>query len=175
MVPKYKLFILAFVLALGLDQATKIWARHSLKPRAPQTITVINGYFDFEYAENTGSAFSLLRGRPEARYLLFGFGVIALGVVGYYLKKAQPTERRVGFELGLLAGGAVGNLIDRAAFGYVTDFILWKVGTHRWPNFNIADAALLIGIVGLLIDYKPAEKPGTAKDKSKASKAKARS
>jgi len=62
----------------------------------------------------------------------------------------------------------VGNWIDRASYGYVTDFILWKVGAHRWPNFNVADAALLIGIAGLLIDMKPPEK------ENKSTKAKAR-
>ena len=91
---------------------------------------------------------------------------MALGVVAYYLRKATPGQRRIAAELGLLAGGAIGNLIDRAAYGYVTDFILWKMGAHRWPNFNVADAALLIGIAGLLIDMKPAEKPTKGKAKA---------
>jgi signal peptidase II len=165
--PKVKFFLLALILSVALDQGTKIWARHELKPRSPGVITVIPGFFELEYAENTGSAFSLLRGRPEARYILFAFGVIALGVVAMYLRKARPEQRRLGAELGLLAGGAVGNLIDRALYGHVTDFILWRAGAHRWPNFNIADAALVVGIIGLMIDLKPEEKKSKAKATAK--------
>jgi signal peptidase II len=156
--PKIKWFVIALLLTIGLDQGTKIWARKSLAPRRPEVIKVIPGYFELEYAENTGSAFSLLRGRPEARYILFGFGVVALAVVYLYLKKAKPEQARLAAELGLLAGGALGNLIDRAIYGHVTDFILWRAGSYRWPNFNIADAALVIGIVGLMFDLKPEEK-----------------
>jgi signal peptidase II len=164
MAPKHKLFVLAFLLSLVLDQGSKIWARAELKPKLPSVVTVVPGYFDLEYAENTGSAFSFLRGRPEARWLLTGFGIIALGVIGVFLQKAEPHQRRMAFMLGLLAGGAIGNLIDRAWFGYVTDFVLWKVGTHRWPNFNVADAALLVGIGGLLLEKpKPKTAPAGAK------------
>jgi signal peptidase II len=151
-------FVIAFLIALGADQGTKIWARHTLKPRVPPTMTVIPGYWEFEYAENTGSAFSFLRGRPETRWILFGFGIVALGVIFTYLKKAPEDRARLGAELGLLAGGAVGNLLDRGVHGRVTDFVLWHVGAHRWPNFNVADAALVIGIAGLLLDWKPQPK-----------------
>jgi signal peptidase II len=168
MAPKYKFFLIALVLALGLDQGTKIWARSALKPHAPETIKVIPGYFELEYAENTGSAFSMLRGHPETRYFLFAFGIVALGAVAHYLRKAQPGQRRIAFELGLLAGGALGNLWDRALYGYVTDFILWRAGSHRWPNFNIADAALLLGIAGLFLDMKPEPKPVKASGKTPA-------
>jgi signal peptidase II len=155
---KVKAFVIALLVTLALDQGTKIWARAELKPHVPRTVDVIHGYFELEYAENTAAAFSLLRGRPGARYLLFGFGVIALGVVVVYLRKARPDEWRVGAELGLLAGGAIGNLLDRAVYGHVTDFVVWRIGAHRWPNFNVADAALVIGILGLLLDYKPDQK-----------------
>jgi signal peptidase II len=160
--PKVKWFVIALLLSVTLDQGTKIWARQALRPRSPGVIQVIPGYFEFEYAENTGSAFSLLRGRPEAPYILFAFGIVALGVVFMYLRKAPPGHRRLGAELGLLAGGAIGNLIDRALYHHVTDFILWRAGSHRWPNFNIADAALVVGIIGLMIDLKPEEKKKAA-------------
>ena len=57
----------------------------------------------------------------------------------------------------LLAGGAVGNIFDRVRFGKVTDFILWQIttssGVHQWPTFNVADAALVIGVISILIDW----------------------
>src|SRR4029450_6959941 len=62
----------------------------------------------------------------------------------------------------LLAGGALGNIIDRALYSKVTDFIVWKVGSHEWPTFNVADAALVVGIAGLLIDLKPEDKKAKA-------------
>ena len=73
------------------------------------------------------------------------------------MRKAAPDARRLGAELGLLAGGALGNVIDRIATGRVTDFIVWRAGAHEWPTFNIADAALVVGIIGLLFDLKPPE------------------
>ena len=73
---KYKLFAVALLLSLGFDQGSKIWARHELKPRYPETISVIAGYWDFRYAENTGAAFSFMRDSPSAAYL---FAVMVAG------------------------------------------------------------------------------------------------
>lgn len=166
MANKYKYFLLAFLLSLGLDQASKVWARDHLRPQYPQVVTVVPGYFELRYSENTGSAFGLFRGVPGARYLFFVVGIGALLVVGTYLRKADPNARRLAAELGLLAGGAIGNIVDRALLGRVTDFIVWRVGTHEWPTFNIADAALVVGIIGLLFDLKP--EPAAAEKKQKA-------
>jgi signal peptidase II len=152
---KHAFFILALVISLALDQGSKMWARASLRPMSPNAQTVIAGYFDMRYSENPGSAFSLFRGVNGARYLLLCIGVGALFVVGYYLKQATPEQKRIGAELGFIAGGALGNMIDRALYGRVTDFIVWKIGTHEWPTFNIADAALVIGVLGLAIDTWP--------------------
>jgi signal peptidase II len=155
MARKYKLFLVAFVASVGLDQLTKLWARHSLRPRFPSAVEVIPGFFDLRYSENPGAAFGLLRDVPWARWVFFAVGIAAGFLVWTYLKKAKPHEGRLGAELGLLAGGALGNIIDRVLFSRVTDFIVWKVKSHEWPTFNIADAALVIGIIGLMFDYKP--------------------
>jgi signal peptidase II len=160
---KYKAFIVALLLTLAADQGTKIWARHTLKPIYPAAKTVIPGFFEMRFSENTGSAFGLFRGSPSAKYLFFVVGVVALVVVGTYLQRAQPGQKRLAAELGLLAGGALGNIIDRAMYSKVTDFIVWKVGTHEWPTFNVADAALVVGIVGLMFDLKPAETESSKK------------
>ena len=172
MAAKYKAFLIAILLSLALDQGSKIWARHSLKPKYPDVVTVIPGFFELRYSENTGSAFGLFRSLPYARYLFFVVGIGALWVVSSYLRRAKPEQRRLGVELGLLAGGAIGNIIDRAAFSRVTDFIVWKVAGHEWPTFNVADAALVLGIVGLFIDLKP-EKKEQQQQAGKAKKKKA--
>jgi signal peptidase II len=165
MATKYKAFFIAFILSLALDQGTKIWARHELRPMYPATMKVIPGYFELRYSENRGSAFGLFRDVPGSRYFLLIVGIGALFLVRHYLKKAGDAQLRIGAELGLLAGGAVGNIIDRVAFNRVTDFIVWKVHSYEWPTFNVADAALVLGIIGLLFDMKPDEKAAMAKSR----------
>jgi signal peptidase II len=166
MAPKIRFFIASFLLSIGLDQGSKIWARASLRPIYPDVKVVIPGLWEMRYSENTGSAFGLFRGIPGARYLLFVVGIVALWVVYSYLKRAAPEARRLGTELGLLAGGALGNIIDRIFFGRVTDFIVWKAAGHEWPTFNVADAALVVGVLGLLFDLRPQEEIVASKKKS---------
>jgi signal peptidase II len=153
---KYKWFGWAFVLSFAFDQATKIWARTVLRPKYPGTISVIPNYWDFQYSENRGSAFSLVRDAGDARWLFVAAGVVALGAILFYLRRTDAAQRLRPLSLGLVAGGALGNLLDRGVFGFVTDFVVWHVGAHRWPTFNIADAALLLGVVGLLFEPRPA-------------------
>jgi signal peptidase II len=154
---KYWIFLAVFLLSLAADQGTKIWARASLAPRH-EPMVVIDGFFDLRYSENPGSAFGLFRGVPGARWLLLGIGVGAMVVVGTLLRKLKPDQMRVAAELGLLAGGALGNIIDRVAKGVVTDFVVWKYHTHEWPTFNVADAALVVGVLALILDMKSDEK-----------------
>ena len=159
---KYLTFILLFLLSFGLDQGTKIWARNTLKPKADAVHaisvpkTVIAGYWDFRDSENPGSAFGFFRNVGGARNLLFGIGILCLGIIGFWLHKLPGAAPWLGAKLGLLAGGAIGNMLDRAMYSKVTDFILWKVTTknhvYEWPIFNIADAALVIGVALILID-----------------------
>ena len=148
---KYAFFILFAALSLGLDQWTKVLARHELRPRGPlRPLIVVEGYFDLRYGENPGGAFSTLRDFPGGRPLLALLAVAALVLVFFYLRKAPAAVARLPVALGLLAGGAAGNLADRVLYGRVTDFIVWKVGRREWPAFNIADAALCAG-VGLVV------------------------
>jgi signal peptidase II len=161
---KYTVFGLAFGLSLFLDQVTKVWARASLRGHAP--IVVVQDFFDFHYSENPGSAFGLFRDTPYARELLFGVGLVALVVIGVFLHRSPNGRLRLAAWLGLLGGGAVGNITDRILYGRVTDFIQWKVHTHEWPVFNVADAALVVGVIGLLFDAKPEDATAPAKAKS---------
>ena len=160
------IFVLSTAFALAFDQLSKVWARHALLPIYPRAKIVIPRYWEFRYSENPGAAFGLLRDIPGAHYF---FVPIALGIaVGafIYLKRANMRHAgRVAAELGLIVGGALGNAFDRVAFGRVTDFVVWKIGTHEWDTFNVADAALVIGILGLIIDggdWKRAPKKASA-------------
>lgn len=156
---KYWIFSLAFTLSVIADQLTKVWARTTLKA-GHRTITIVDGYFDFVYSENPGSAFGLLRDFEYGRYVLLIVGVFALGVIYSFLRKVRPERPRIAVWLGLLAGGAVGNIIDRLVYQKVTDFVLWHVRDLHWPVFNVADAALVVGVIALLVDARGDELSG---------------
>jgi len=151
---KYVLFTVFAVVSLLLDQWTKVMARDVLRPRGPfNPKVIVEGYFDLRYAENPGVAFSMFQDLPGGRILLTLLAVVALVVVIGYLRKTPVESTRVHIALGLVGGGAIGNLIDRVMYGKVTDFIVWKKGIHEWPAFNIADAALCIGVGLILLDW----------------------
>lgn len=166
---KYLAFVLLFIVAFALDQGTKVWARHNLKPEGyPQSMgkrevvvpvrTIVKGYFDLRYSENPGSAFGMFRNMQGARTGLLLVGVLCLGVIGLWLFRLPAATPWLSGKLGLLAGGAIGNIYDRLMYSRVTDFIVWKYTgkdgiPHEWPTFNIADAALVIGVIAILIDW----------------------
>jgi len=151
---KYVLFTVFAVVSLLFDQWTKVMARDVLRPRGPfNTKVIVDGYFDLRYAENPGVAFSMFQDLPGGRILLTLLAVVALVVVIAYLRKTPVEATRVHVALGLVGGGAIGNLVDRVMYGKVTDFIVWKKGIHEWPAFNIADAALCVGVGLILLDW----------------------
>lgn len=139
------------------DQITKYWARSALVDAAgnPAPIVFIDGYWDFVLAYNYGSAFSMFESLPYGRFWLSLVAAIAVGAIVRMVHKAEESQTGFVVALSLMAGGAVGNLIDRIAFGKVTDFVLWKYGDFRWPVFNIADIALCVAVgVFLIVAYK---------------------
>lgn len=156
-------FVVMFLLTAGFDQGTKQWALSLPVPAhcdVPADLVahtchgipqpVIAGYWDWELAMNTGAAFSSLDFGDATQILLAIFAALAVGGIGFYAYRLRPDQRLERIALGLIAGGALGNLLDRIRHGGVTDFIRWRVGDHRWPIFNVADAALLVG-VGLML------------------------
>ncbi len=144
------LFVLFALLSLGLDQATKIWARSSL--RGHQPVRVIDSYLQFEYHENPGMAFGIGRTLPGRRFILVGVGLLVLVIVWRIVRQVDRRQKLADAAFGLVAGGAIGNIIDRLWLGKVIDFIVmhWK-HKHSWPAYNIADAALVVGVGMLLI------------------------
>jgi len=89
-----------------------------------------------------------------AAVALVGITVLAL--------RTAPDERGKRVAFALIAGGALGNLVDRLHDGAVTDFIRWRIHEHRWPIFNVADAALLVGVMLLMLDALRARRRITA-------------
>ena len=119
------------------------------------TRTVIDGYFDFQYARNPGAAWSFMADKsPEVRKWFFGItGIIAVLLMSIFLfiSKWQKNKCLI-ISLACVLGGALGNIIDRFRLSYVIDFISWHVGNHYWPTFNIADAFVTGGVAFLIID-----------------------
>ena len=150
---RYGSFALAAALSLAADQLSKLWARRVLQPIYPRVKVVFAGYWDFRYSENRGAAFGFAQAIPGA-HVAFAALALALAVGSViYLRRAQLTRPVLfGAALGCVVGGALGNAIDRLAFGRVTDFVVWKLGTHEWDTFNVADAALVVGIALLFLD-----------------------
>jgi len=81
--------------------------------------------------------------------LLAGLVLVVLGVTAARTRADQHLKR---IALAVIAGGAIGNLIDRIRDGAVTDFVRWKAGSHAWPIFNVADVALVVGVILLVVD-----------------------
>jgi signal peptidase II len=164
---KYVLFGILGAVSIILDQWTKVMARASLRGHA--TKVVIDGFWKLRYSENTGVAFGMFQALPGGRILLTLVALVAFVMVIHYLRKTDDHHTRMHAALGLVGGGAIGNLIDRIAYGKVTDFIVWHVKEHEWPAFNVADAALVVGVglmaLDMLLTPKPTAAPAPARGK----------
>lgn len=146
---KWPWFLLSLAVLL-IDQLTKYWAESSLVPYEPEAVFSM---FNFTLAYNTGAAFSFLSGAGAwHRWFFAGFSVVMSFVLAIWLMRLEPTEKLQSLAISLILGGAVGNLYDRAAFGHVIDFIDFYYENHHWPVFNLADSAICLGAVLLLID-----------------------
>ena len=143
--------LLLAALVVILDQLTKLVALERLLPGVP--VVVFNGWLSFTLVMNPGLAFGLLGDVPPAwRWVVAALSVVALLVLARVALRVLPAGGWPGrMAVGLIFGGAVGNLIDRARFGAVVDFVdvHWR-GWH-WPAFNVADSAISIGVVLLAL------------------------
>ena len=164
---KYILFSTLGILTILLDQLSKSWARTNLRPlRFGDKKTVIEGFFDMRYSENPGVAFGMFQNLQGGRVILTVVAAFALVMVVMYLRKSDDRHTRLHAALGLIGGGAIGNLIDRIAYGRVTDFIVWRYKQHEWPAFNIADAALVVGVGLMVLDMLMTPKQGLTAEKA---------
>ena len=173
---RWNIFLIIGFVTLVADQVTKLWARSALPTvvasngqRYGVAQPVVENFFDWRLSFNKGSAFSLFGEMSGARVFLTVVGIAAVLIILYMLHRAQDDRTRLIAALALVAGGAVGNLVDRIAFGQVTDFIVWKYYDSEWPTFNIADVALVIG-VGLLFLDMGREVRDEARAKAQATK-----
>lgn len=143
-------------LVLVLDQLTKRVVDTSMQLH--QTIELVP-FFQLTYMRNEGAAFSFLSGAGGwQRWFFIGLAVIASVFICFWLKRLANTQRREAIAWALVLGGALGNLIDRILYGYVIDFLDVYYGDWHWPAFNVADSAITLGVILLLLDsFWPAQ------------------
>jgi signal peptidase II len=153
-----------FAVLLAADQVTKYFIIHRLWPG--QLRAVIPGYLNFVRSHNTGGVFSLLAGKPLF-FTILSLAAIALLIYLYVKLDRKPAAT---LATATVLAGAFGNLIDRIRFGFVIDFIDLHVQGWHWYIFNVADAAISLGAIALVIatfrderrKAPPAENPAAA-------------
>jgi signal peptidase II len=147
--PKRPLLIALAVLLL--DRITKRVVAQTIP--LDDAINIVPGFFRLTHLENTGAAFSLFADStsPFRTTLLIVFSVAALAVVSVLLWKDRRIFHSGTLALSLILGGALGNLWDRLVDGKVTDFLDFYLGAHHWPPFNVADSAIVVGALLLLL------------------------
>ena len=134
-------FSVIFLVTVAADQVTKKIARESFSPNDP---TEVLPFFQFTNTRNTGIAFGQFQDR---QMIVIALSVVAIGWIFVYFARSGGRHPLLPVAFGLLAGGALSNLFDRVTQGYVTDFL----HLANFPVFNLADTAITVGVVLLLI------------------------
>jgi signal peptidase II len=139
---------------IALDQVTK-WLMVSWL--SLYEIVAVMPYFNLTMAHNHGAAFSFLADAGGwQRWFFIGLAVVISMVLVVWLAKLKPHAKLEAVSLSLILGGAIGNVIDRIHYGYVIDFLDIYIGASHWPAFNVADSAICVGAVLLILDsFKP--------------------
>ena len=135
------------------DQLTKLQIMQTM--RLHESISIIPNLFSLTYIRNPGAAFGLLANSSNAfRMAFFGLtSIFALGLLGTILVR-MPERDWVGrLSVSGILGGAIGNLIDRLRYGEVIDFLDVYVESYHWPAFNVADSAITVGVIFLIIHF----------------------
>jgi signal peptidase II len=151
MSPKFRVGLTALAISLPLDQLTKILVDTHLT--YADRIPVIEGFFYLTHVRNPGAAFGLFAdGDPVYRLTFFiGVSIVAILIILSFFRQIAPGDRLSALALGLILGGAGGNLIDRIFRGEVVDFLHFRLwGGYSWPDFNLADSFIVVG-VGMLV------------------------
>jgi signal peptidase II len=121
---------------------------------------VIDGFFYLTHVRNPGAAFGLFTDAPATiRLTLFiGITLVAIAMIISFYRKLAPGDRFSALSLGLILGGAIGNLVDRVFRGEVVDFLHFRLwGGYQWPDFNLADSFIVVGVAFLVIELLAAE------------------
>ncbi len=148
--PNALIWLLLSAAVIALDQLSKQWVLTNLPEYQP--IVVIEGFWNWYRTYNTGAAFSFLAdagGWQTWFFTALAFGICTLLTV--WLARTPRQDWRTALPFALVIGGAIGNVIDRLLHGHVIDFIQWYWRDWYWPAFNLADAAIVGGAIGIVL------------------------
>jgi signal peptidase II len=152
MVPRRLRWLWLTLVVVFLDRASKAWFE-------TQTVEgwrheVVHHFFYLVHSKNPGIAFSLFANSssPMVRILLIAGALVIIGLIGWLLVAGRNVSTLNAAGLALLLGGAAGNVVDRIVHGGVTDFLEFYLGTYRYPAFNVADSAITIGAILVVLD-----------------------
>ena len=147
-----RLELIVSITVVVLDQVTKALIRPALALH--ESREVIPGFLDLTRVHNTGAAFGMLNAAefPMKTLVLSVVAAIALGGVAWYAATVPLSDRLARLGIAGVLGGAVGNLIDRASSGYVLDFVDAYWGDWHFWAFNVADAAITVGVIFMILD-----------------------
>lgn len=141
----YRYYILA-VFVIAIDQFTKYLVVKNME--LYEQISIIDGFFSLTSHRNSGAAWGILEGKMWFFYVITI--IVIIGII-YYLHKFGKNSKLFGMALGLILGGAIGNFIDRVLNQEVVDFFDFVIFGYDFPIFNIADSALTIGVIFVII------------------------
>lgn len=147
-------FWLTLIIVVLADQLSKfavaatIPAGGSLSSEPGSIVTVIPGFFYLIHVFNTGAAWSIFAGYASVLGII---GILAVLAILLFRRSFQLYRPAMQWIFGLLCGGIIGNAIDRLLYGHVVDFIDLHFGSYRYPTFNIADSAIVIGVIVYLL------------------------
>ena len=131
-----------------IDQLVKLWIIGWLAE--PPGFVEVLPFFNLVMVWNRGVSFGLLGDADLAPYLMAG--IAGMVVIGLVIWLARVAQRLLAASIGLIIGGALGNIVDRLRLGAVADFVDLHAGGYHWPAFNVADAAITVGVAVMLID-----------------------
>jgi signal peptidase II len=152
--PDRRIWLLGIsAIVILFDRLTKYWVSHHIEEG--DGIVVIRRVFRITHVRNPGAAFSMFTEstRPEVvRWVLSGFSILAAAIVVFAILRFGRRLTPTMIALALILGGTIGNLWDRLRSGLVTDFLEVHIVHYHWPDFNVADSAIVVGGILLVLD-----------------------
>jgi signal peptidase II len=150
---RYLLLSAVIAITVFLDQASKAYIMQTM--RLHESIPIVPGFFSLTYIRNPGAAFGILASSSTGFRLLFFavtslFALVLLGTIFFRLRSDDWTGQ---LSIAAILGGAIGNLLDRLRFGEVIDFLDCYIEEYHWPAFNVADAAISVGVFLLILHF----------------------
>jgi signal peptidase II len=157
-------YLLVVAGVVGLDQLAKAVVVRTIGLH--DYVPLVDGLLSLSHVRNHGAAFGLLSdwNLPYQSLLLSVLSLLALGAIAAYFTRLPEAARLPRLALALVLGGAIGNVVDRLRLGYVVDFVHVYWREYQWPDFNVADSAITIGVALLVIDIlsSPEAEPRSA-------------